>query len=365
MPETGSRMAVTASSVTGLTAAQVAERQAKGQVNATAEQGSRSTAHILRANVLTRFNAIITVLLVIVLAAGDPADALFGLVMVINAVIGIVQELRAKRTLDRLSVLSAPRATVLRDGEQREIAVEEMVLDDVLLVARGDQVPVDGAVLGSEGLQVDESLLTGESDPVDKEPGDPLMSGSFVSAGAGRAVATAVGEDAYARRLSAEAKRFTLVRSELRAGVDRILQIITWLLVPVGALVLAGELIDHRSAEDALVGMVAAVVGMIPQGLVLLVSLSFAVAVIRLGRRQALVQELPAVEVLARVDTMPGQDRHAHRGTDRPRGRRASGRRGRGRRTPGAGGARRDRPESQPPACCHRGGRRRGARVAG
>mgnify|MGYP001816630974 CR=1 FL=1 len=288
----------------GLTSAEVEERRRQGRTNRGTDRGSRSVAHILRANILTRFNAIITVLLVIVLAAGDPPDALFGLVMVINAVIGIVQELRAKRTLDRLTLLSAPRATVIRDGDRHEIPVEDIVADDALILRRGDQIPVDGDVTAADGLHVDESLLTGESDPVEKGPGDRLLSGSFVASGSGGAVATAVGDEAYARRLAAEAKRFTLVRSELRAGVDRLLQIITWLLVPVAALVLAGELLDDQPVRDALVGMVAAVVGMIPQGLVLLVSLSFAVAVIRLGRRNALVQELPAVEVLARVDTI-------------------------------------------------------------
>ncbi|MGI9539546.1 MAG: HAD-IC family P-type ATPase [Miltoncostaeaceae bacterium] len=288
----------------GLTSEEVEARRRQGRTNRTTDSGSRSVAHILRANILTRFNAIISVLLVIVLAAGDPPDALFGMVMVVNAVIGIVQELRAKRTLDRLTLLSAPRATVVRDGESTEIPTEEIVVDDALIIRRGDQIAVDGEVTSADGLHVDESLLTGESDPVEKLPGDRLLSGSFVASGSGGAVATAVGEEAYARKLAAEAKRFTLVRSELRAGIDRLLQIITWLLVPVGALVLTGELLDDQPIRDALVGMVAAVVGMIPQGLVLLVSLSFAVAVIRLGRRKALVQELPAVEVLARVDTI-------------------------------------------------------------
>ncbi len=288
----------------GLGADEVAGARARGQVNRVREAGSRSVGHILRANILTRFNAIIVVLVVVVLSAGDPPDALFGLVMVVNALIGIVQELRAKRTLDRLTVLSAPRATVIRDGEEQEIDTGDLVLGDTLLISRGDQIPVDGEVHAAQGLQVDESLLTGESDPVDKTPGDRLLSGSFVASGSGMAVASAVGEDAYARRLAAQAKRFTLVRSELRAGVDRILQIITWLLAPIGALVLLGGLLDHQSLPDALVGTVAAIEGMIPQGLVLLVSLSFAVAVIRLGKQKALVQELPAVEVLARVDTI-------------------------------------------------------------
>ncbi|MEN8234552.1 MAG: HAD-IC family P-type ATPase [Actinomycetota bacterium] len=290
--------------VRGLTAAEVRERIADGKVNIVESRASRSVAHILRSNLLTRFNAIISVMLVIVLVFGHLPDALFGLVMVTNAVIGIVQELRAKWTLDRLRVLVAPSIEVVRDGQAGEIPVDDIVLDDIIKLSSGDQVPADGVVVGAASFQVDESLLTGEADPVHKETGAPVLSGSFVVAGSATARIVAVGEDAYAQRLAAEAKEFTLARSELRDGIDRILGIVTWLLIPIGALLLWSQLTTDRSIAEALVSTVAGVVGMVPQGLVLLVSMALAVAVIRLGKRRALVQELPAVETLARVDVV-------------------------------------------------------------
>ena len=288
----------------GLTSDEVAARVASGQTNRATTRTSRPIADILRANILTRFNAIISVLLVTVLVFGDPRDALFGFVMIINAVIGIVQELRAKRTLDRLTLLAAPRITVVRAGVAAEIPSEDVVLDDVVVLSVGDQIPVDGTVLRSVGMQANESLLTGEADPMSKRPDDAVLSGSFVVSGSAVILATAVGDDAYANRLAAEAKKFSLARSELSAGIDSILRVVTWLLVPTSALLLWSQLDADHSFAEAMVSTVAGVVAMIPQGLVLLVSMAFAVAVIRLGRRNALVQELPAVETLARVDTV-------------------------------------------------------------
>ncbi|MEN8114296.1 MAG: HAD-IC family P-type ATPase, partial [Actinomycetota bacterium] len=290
--------------VRGLTAAEVHERVSTGKVNVVKPRGSRSVASILRSNLLTRFNAIISVMLVIVLVFGHLPDALFGLVMVTNAVIGIVQELRAKRTLDRLRVLVAPNITVVRDGAASKIPIDDIVLDDVVDLSSGDQAPADGVVIAATGFQVDESLLTGEADPVHKGPGQPVLSGSFVVAGSATARIIAVGEDAYAQRLAAEAREFTLAKSELRVGIDRILGIVTWMLIPIGALLLWSQLGTGHSIAEALVSTVAGVVGMVPQGLVLLVSMALAVAVIRLGKRHALVQELPAVETLARVDVV-------------------------------------------------------------
>ncbi len=288
----------------GLTSAEAAERAEAGHINRVDSRGSRSVASILRTNILTRFNAIMSVLLVIILIFGDIRDALFGFVMIINAIIGIVQELRAKRTLDRLTVLVAPSVEVLRDGRLTSLKTAQIVLDDVVSLSTGDQVPVDGEVLSAAGFQVNESLLTGEADPVDKLLGDEVMSGSFVVAGQGYVRAFAVGDDAYANQLAAEAKQFTLARSELSEAVNRILQIVTWLLVPTSALLFYSQLTSGASLSAAVVSTVAGIVAMVPQGLVLLVSMAFAVAVIRLGRRQALVQELPAVETLARVDTV-------------------------------------------------------------
>src|SRR6516164_8039289 len=206
----------------GLSSGQVAERRSRGLTNAGGERTSRPVAEILRANILTRFNLILGVLLAVILTVGEPQDALFGIVLVTNALIGIGQELRAKRTLDRLAVLSAPRVRVIRDGLRRDIPVADLVADDLVDLRPGDQLVADGMVRASTGLEADESLLTGEAEPVDKRPGDRLLSGSFVVAGAGGYQATEVGAGAYARRLAAEARRFTVVRSELVDGINRI-----------------------------------------------------------------------------------------------------------------------------------------------
>ncbi|MGH2671575.1 MAG: HAD-IC family P-type ATPase [Actinomycetota bacterium] len=288
----------------GLTKAEVDERVARGQVNDVPVAPSRTVAEIVRANVITRFNALLGSMLVVILVVGPLQDALFGFVLIANAVVGIGQELRAKRTLDRLAVLTSPRARIVREAKVREAPVSDVVLDDVLELQPGDQVVVDGRVLEGRGLEVDESLLTGEAEPVVKRPGDEVLSGSFVSAGSGRFCATRVGAEAYAARLAEQARRFTLTRSELRGGIDQILRIVTWLLIPTAALLIASQLRSNASVHDALRGSVAGTVAMVPEGLVLLTSVAFAVGVVRLARHHVLVQELPAVEVLARVDVL-------------------------------------------------------------
>ena len=289
---------------TGLTEVEVRERVERGQTNATAERSSRSYGEILRANIFTRFNAILGTLLVVILSIGDPQDGLFGIILVSNALIGIIQEIRAKRTLDQLAVLSEPRVRVVRDGEVREVAVDDVVLDDLVEIRTGDQIAADGVVRATTALQVDESLLTGESDPVDKNVGDKVLSGSFVVAGSGRFRATAVGDDAYARKLASEARRFALARSELIEGINRILRYVTWAIFPVAVLLLVSQYNANDRWQDAVSGTVAGLVGMVPQGLVLLTSVAFGVAAVTLARRKVLVQELPAVEGLARVDVV-------------------------------------------------------------
>jgi cation-transporting P-type ATPase E len=289
---------------TGLTEAEVRERVERGETNATAERTSRTFGEILRANIFTRFNAILGVLLVVILAVGHPQDALFGIVLVSNALIGIVQEVRAKRTLDQLAVLSEPRVRVVRDGGTTEVEVDDIVLDDLIELRTGDQIAADGVVQATTALQVDESLLTGESDPVDKQTGGQVLSGSFVVAGSGRFQATAVGDDAYARKLATEARRFALARSELMDGINRILRYVTWGIFPVAALLLISQFYAQDEWREAVSGAVAGVVGMVPQGLVLLTSIAFGVAAVTLARRNVLVQELPAVEGLARVDVV-------------------------------------------------------------
>jgi cation-transporting ATPase E len=288
----------------GLTSAQVAERVSRGLTNARGEHTSRSVAHILRANILTRFNLILGVLLAVILAVGQPQDALFGIVLVANALIGIGQELRAKRTLDRLAVLTAPRVRVIRDDAPREVAVGDLVADDLVGLRAGDQLAADGVVRDSESLQADESLLTGESEPVDKRAGDRLLSGSFVVAGSGDYQATGVGAEAYAAKLAAQARRFTVVRSELVAGINQILRYVTWAIPPVAALLVISQLHTRQTVREGATSTVAALVGMVPQGLVLLTSVAFGVAAVTLARRQVLVQQLPAVEGLARVDVV-------------------------------------------------------------
>jgi cation-transporting ATPase E len=288
----------------GLTDAEVRERVARGLVNGGDDRTSRTYGEIIRANVLTRFNAILGTMLVIVLAVGSPADALFGIILVVNSLIGIVQEVRAKRTLDQLAVLAAPRARVVRNGDVLECAVEEVVLDDLVDLRTGDQVPADGIVRVNTGLDVDESLLTGESDAVDKAVGAEVLSGSFVVAGAGRFQATRVGAEAYARQLATEARQFSLTRSELVDGINTLLRYIQYALIPVAVALLLRRLGKDDSLSEALISMVAAVVGMVPEGLVLLTSLAFGIAAVTLARRRVLVQELPAVEGLARVDVV-------------------------------------------------------------
>ncbi|MFL1431403.1 MULTISPECIES: HAD-IC family P-type ATPase [unclassified Nocardiopsis] len=303
----------------GLTLSQVAERVAAGRTNDVPVRASRTVAQIIRGNVFTRINAMIAVLFAIIAVIGPVQDGLFAMVILINTLIGIVQELRAKRTLDKLAIVNAARPRVVREGAVVRVSAQEIVLDEVLEVGVGDQIVVDGTVTWSGGLEVDESLLTGEADPVVKKPGDTVMSGSFVVAGTGRFSATKVGRHAYAARLAEEASRFSLVHSELRSGINRILTWITYALFPIGGLLIYSQLfmgghvtLDEGTAggqisgplADALRGMVAALVSMIPEGLILLTSIAFAVGVIRLGRYQCLVQELPAIEGLARVDVV-------------------------------------------------------------
>ena len=297
----------------GLSASQVRERVRQGLTNAYREPSSRSAAAILRTNLLTVFNAILGVALVVVLLVGQWVDALFGFVLVLNTATGTLAEVRAKRALDRLSVLQAPTAHVRREGREADVDVADIVLDDVVRLRSGEQVPADGELLSADGLEIDESILTGESDAVRPAPGARVLSGTTVTAGEGLMRATAVGERAYAHRLAREARRFSKVGSELQEGTDRVLRWISWVIVPV-ALLLAWSQISAAGGWEAAratgawrmatVAAIAGVVGMVPQGLVLLTSVNFATASLRLARRHVLVQELPAVEVLARVDTL-------------------------------------------------------------
>jgi len=299
----------------GLGVEQVAERMAAGQSNAVDRQASRSISGILRENVLTLFNGILTTCFVVIVLVGDLGDGFFFGVVVVNALIGIVQELRAKAVLDRLALLSAPTVAVRRSGSLSSVAMEDVVIDDTLVLRPGDQIAADAVVMVANGALVDESLLTGESEPVAKDEGDALLSGSHVVEGNGYARVTAVGVDSYANRLTAEMRRRSLVHSELRAATNKILVWLSWLLGPVIVISIIGRVVayggfdqlfdwENGLARRAAIDAVAIVVGMIPEGLVLLTSLAFGVAAISLARTKVLVQELAAVEVLARVDTL-------------------------------------------------------------
>lgn len=299
-----SGMTIAAPTAPGLTAEEVADRVRRGLTNDLPPRSGRTTWDIVRANVFTRINFLLMVLFIMVLTTGSIVNALFGFLIIINSGIGIVQELRAKRTLDNLAVVGEGKPTVRRDGIARQLPREEVVLDDLIEIGPGDQVIVDGEVVEASYLEVDESLLTGESDPLLKQPGDEVMSGSFVVAGVGAFRATRVGHDSYAARLTMEASKFSLVKSELQTGINKILRLITWLLVPVGLATIWVQWNQPGVWQSKVLYTAGALVPMVPEGLVLLTSLAFAVGVVRLGQRNVLVQELPAIEGLARVDVV-------------------------------------------------------------
>ena len=288
----------------GLTSPEVDQRRAAGRSNDVPDPTSRSVRDIVRANVLTPFNFLLGSLLVVILAVREYRDGLFGIVLVANALIGIVQEVRSKRALDRLALLNAPVATVVRDGEPVEVATKDLVVDDVIVLAPGDQISVDGDVIAENGIEVDESLLTGEADPVDKAVGEQVLSGSFVAAGSGRMIATKVGAESYAYKLSSEARRFSLVKSDLRTGINTIIRFVGYLMIPTAVLLVTAQIRADEDFVSAVQGSVAGLVAMVPEGLVLLTSIAFAVGATRLASKQVLTQELAAIEGLARVDVV-------------------------------------------------------------
>ena len=288
----------------GLTNAEVADRRATGQGNSLPDREGRTIGEILRANILTRFNAIIGILALTILVIGSPIDALFGIILVLNAAIGIVQELAAKRALDRLRVQMAPTVTVVRESVEIVIVASEVVRDDIIRLRAGDQLPADGRVIDADGLETDESALTGEADPVAKKVDDEVLAGSAVVAGSALVLVTRVGNDAWIQKLVMQARTYSPTHSELRDGVDRMLRFIGWVLVPLTALLLWSQLRADRSTKDGLVSAIAGVVGLVPQGLVLMISLAMATAVRRLAANHVVVQELQAVEGLARIDVL-------------------------------------------------------------
>src|SRR6476659_3606034 len=296
---------MTTSVISGLTDAEVDQRVADGKTNDVPIRAARTVADIVRANVFTRINAILGELFVIVLSTGSVINGLFGLLIIANSAIGIIQELRAKQTLDKLAIVGQTKPLVRRQSGTKALMPSEVVLDDIIELGPGDQIVVDGEIVEESNLEVDESLLTGESDSIAKDAGDKVMSGSFVVAGSGAYRATKVGREAYAAKLADEASKFTLVKSELRSGINKILRFITYLLWPAGLLTIYTQLFTTDVGwRRAVLAMVGALVPMVPEGLVLMTSIAFAVGVVRLGHRQCLVNELPAIEGLARVDVV-------------------------------------------------------------
>ncbi len=287
----------------GLSQAEAALRTNEGLSNTTPPSPGRSIWEITRANLFTRFNAILGSLFCVVIFVGPPQDGLFGLVIAINSAIGVTQEVRAKRALDRLSILTSPMSSVRRDGLDLRIAPQSIVLGDTVILRPGDQAPVDGIILESKALELDESQLTGESITVGKAVGDEVLSGTAVVSGSGVMQAIRVGAKSYAADLEARAKRFSLINSQLQQGTNRILKLITWVIIPIGPVLLLSELVrSHQSLPDSLRGSVAGISAMVPEGLVLLTSIAFAAGALRLSRLGVLVQELAAIEGLARVD---------------------------------------------------------------
>ena len=287
----------------GLTPAQVAERRATlGEPPP--PQSSLPVRAILRRNVFTLINAITVGFLVLILVAGAWQDALFGLIIAINALIGIVQELRAKRTLDRIALLVAPKARVRRSGEIEAIPVEGVVPDDVIELQPGDQVIADGEVVDARGLLLDESILTGESNQVQRRPGDTVYSGAFCAAGAGVYRVTAVGDASYASRVTREARRVTDERSPLQRDIDRLLRVLLLSMVPLTALLILAFRIHDTPFRQAAETATAGLISIVPEGLILLTSVTFALGAVKIARRGALIQRLNAVESLAGVDTL-------------------------------------------------------------
>jgi cation-transporting P-type ATPase E len=269
-----------------------------------APQGSRSVGSIVRANALTLFNVLLVGFGILELAFGDIRDALFLAILIANTGIGILQELRAKRTLDRLSALVAPTATVIRSGEPERVPVEGVVDGDLVRLGPGDQVVADGTLRTADDLSLDESVLSGESRPVRRAAGDAVRSGSFVVEGTGTAVVTATGEESYAGRLAGEAREFRHPRSPLEQALDRLLLVLTAVLVPLGILLGYALWRRHEPFSDAVSTSVAAVVTLVPEGLILLTSVTFAIAALRIARRGALAQQLSAIEALASADVV-------------------------------------------------------------
>lgn len=297
----------------GLSTAEVASRVDAGLSNDFTDATSRSLGAILRANLFSLFNAIAFGSFAVLLILGAWSDALFGFFVIANVAIGVVQEFSAKRTLDKLALLNSPTTRVLRNGDVVEIAREALVMDDIIVLKPGDQLAADAVVIQSTSLEVDESIITGEADSILATVDREVLAGSSVVAGTGSARVVRVGADSFANKITADARRFSLVDSELRNGINKVIRIISWALIPITLIVINGQMqavggwqvaISTGTWREASIAAIASIISMVPQGLVFMTSVAFAVGAITLSRHQVLVNELPAVEGLARVDML-------------------------------------------------------------
>ena len=290
---------------TGLSGKEVKQRINKGLVNETKTSVSKSTGEIVRSHTLTYFNFLNLFLAALIIISGQLENLTFLLVVIINTVIGIFQELNVKKKVDKLSVITATKANVIRDGKRKSIPLDQIVMDDVIAVESGNQICADSVVLEAVGMEVNESMITGESKPVKKKAGDTLYSGSFLVAGSGYTRVVHVGKDNYATQLANQAKNKKRATSEMQVTIGKIIKVVSIIIIPVGILLFMSQYnVDGTTLSDALVNTVAGVVGMIPEGLVLLTSVSFILGVGRLANKRALVQEMESIEALARVNVL-------------------------------------------------------------
>lgn len=288
----------------GLSADQVAQRMQTGQHNTAPESLTHSVQEILRSNILTLFNFINLALGALVFYTGSYKNLLFLGIAFFNTAIGIIQEIRSKRKIDKMAILAEGKINVLRAGQVVEVTPEEIVLDDIILLGRGDQVPVDGQVVASQAMEVNESQITGEPNTISKEVGDSLISGSYLESGSGKMQVTKGGNDSFVNHLSAQAREGSDTNSILLTTINKIIKVLTYIIIPVGVALFVSKLISGNDINRAILGTVAAMIGMIPEGLVLLTSVTLAVSAAALARRRVLVRDLPAIETLARVDTI-------------------------------------------------------------
>lgn len=289
--------------IQGLTTAEVQERLKNGQNNVRVDPSTRTVKQIIKDNVFTYFNLIFVILAVMLVIAGSGTSQIsFMLIAIANTCIGIFQEIRSKKTLDSMRFLHMKKSRVIRSGRETEVPTEQLVIDDVVILRSGNQIPADAEILDGE-VQVNEALLTGESDEITKREGDKLLSGSFIISGECAAKLTAVGRDSYISRLTIEAtKEKSYEQSEMIRSLDRLVRVIGVIIIPVGALLLYQELhVLHDSFSSAVTSMVAAVIGMIPEGLYMTASIAMVVSTVKLAYKKVLVQNMKCIESLARA----------------------------------------------------------------